>query len=96
MTGLRPAPSTGHFSEGDTVYAARLPDGPIVVLDGVAALIWNEACSGDRESIADRVAGATDTAPEAIRGDVHAFLADLLARGLLVQDATGQSGARAR
>ena len=61
----------------------RLPDGPIVVLDGIAALIWDEACTGDRETITERVAEATDAAPDAIRADVDAFVADLVARGLL-------------
>ena len=83
MTRLRPASGVGIVEYDDTVYAARLPDGPIVVLDGIAGLIWCEACGGDRESIADRVAEATDAAPDAIRADVEAFVADLIARGLL-------------
>lgn len=83
MSGYRRAPGVGTVDHGDIVYAAHLPDGPIVVLDGVAALIWTEACAGDRESIADRVADATDAAPDAIRADVEAFVADLLTRGLL-------------
>jgi len=53
------------------------------VLDGIAGLIWDEACAGDRETIVERVAAATDAAPEAIRADVEAFVADLVARGLL-------------
>ena len=59
------------------------PGGPIVVLDGIAGLIWDEACSGERATITERVAGATDAAPDAIRADVEAFVADLVARGLL-------------
>lgn len=83
MSGYRPAGSVGVIEEDGVVYVARLPNGPIAVLDGIAALIWAEACS-DRESIADRVAELTDAAPDAIRGDVDAFVADLVARGLLV------------
>jgi hypothetical protein len=83
MTRLRPAHGVGTVEDGDTVYAARLPDGPIVVLDGIATLIWGEACGGGRESIADRVAGRTDAAADAIRADVEAFVADLVSRGLL-------------
>ena len=33
---------------GDTVYAAPLPDGPIMVLEGIAALIWREATAQPR------------------------------------------------
>jgi hypothetical protein len=83
MTRLRQAGGVGIVTDGGTVYAARLPDGPIVVLDGIAGLIWNEACGGDCESIADRVAEATDAPTDAIRADVDAFVADLVARGLL-------------
>jgi hypothetical protein len=83
MTRLRQAGGVGIVEYDGTVYAAPLPDGPIVVLDGIAALIWDEARGGDRESITDRVAGATDAAPDAIRADVEAFVADLVARGLL-------------
>lgn len=83
MTRLRQAGGVGIVAYDGTVYAARLPDGPIVVLDGIAGLIWSEACGGDRESIADRVAEATDAATDAIRADVEAFVADLVARGLL-------------
>lgn len=83
MTRLRRAGGVGILEDDGIVYAARLPDGPIVVLDGIAGLIWNEACGGERESIADRVAEATDAAPDAIRADVEAFVAGLVARGLL-------------
>lgn len=83
MTRLQRAPGIALIADEDTVYTARLPDGPIVVLNGVAALIWHEACRGDRESIADRVARATDAPPDAIRADVDAFVTDLVSRGLL-------------
>ena len=83
MTRLRLGPDVATTEDDAAVYAARLPAGPIVVLDGIAALIWEEACAGERETIADRVAEATYAAPEVIRADVDAFVADLMARGLL-------------
>ncbi len=83
MTRLRRPPGVGLVTDEAALYAARLPDGPIVVLTGVAALIWSEACAGDRETVAERVARATDAAPDAIRADVDAFVTDLVARGLL-------------
>ncbi|MFE5670495.1 PqqD family protein [Agromyces sp. NPDC056523] len=83
MTRLRPGTGVAITEDADTVYAAYLPGGPIVVLDGIAALIWAEACGGERETIIERVAEATDAAPEVIRADVDAFVADLMARGLL-------------
>jgi hypothetical protein len=83
MIRLRRPGDVGVLDLDGTVYAARLPDGPIVVLDGVAALIWDEACTGDRATITERVAAATDVAPHLIRADVDAFVADLVALGLL-------------
>jgi len=83
MSGYRPGDAVGVVEDDGAIYVAKLPTGPIVVLDGIAALIWIEACEGDRETIADRVARATDAAPDAIRADVEAFVADLVARGLL-------------
>lgn len=83
MTALRRPDDVAVVDDGDRLYLAPVPDGPITVLDGVAALIWVEACAGDRGSIADRVAGSTDATADAIRDDVDAFVSELVARGLL-------------
>ncbi|TYL53643.1 PqqD family protein [Agromyces mariniharenae] len=85
MTGLRPAPGVAHVDDGEIVYAAVLPAGPIVVLDGGAAAIWVAACDGSRASIAERVAEATGASISDVRDDVEAFVEELLARGLLVE-----------
>ena len=83
MSGLRRAKDVGTLELDGVVYAAHLPTGPIVVLEGIAALIWDEACAGDRATITERVAETTDVAPDLIRADVDSFVADLVARGLL-------------
>lgn len=83
MNGYRPGGAVGLVEHGEVLYVATLPDGPIIVLEGISALIWDEACGGDRETIVDRVAAATNATPEAIRADVEAFVAELVARGLL-------------
>jgi hypothetical protein len=74
-------------------YVARLPDGPLVVLDGTAAVVWSEAFAGSEDSLAERVAqhllgaraGADDLrdAAEEIRADVAEFVAGLIRDGLL-------------
>ena len=84
MTQLRRAPGVGAMERDGTVYAAQLPDGPIVVLDGVAGVIWSAACAGGRATTAERVAERTDALPDDIRDDVDAFVAHLVSRGLLV------------
>lgn len=83
MTGYRCAPDVAVVEEGDAVYAAVLPDGPIVVLDGVAGVIWTEACDGPSSTIADRVAAVTDSAADDIRDEVESFVEELVRRGLL-------------
>lgn len=84
MTGLWQASGVAALELDGTVYAARLPDGPIVVLDGVAGLVWSAACAGERTTIAERVAEATDAEADEIRDEVDAFVSDLVARRLLV------------
>ena len=83
MNGYRPADGMGIVEHEELLYVATLPDGPIIVLDGISALIWDEACGDDRETIVDRVAELTAAAPDAIRAHVEGFVADLVARGLL-------------
>ena len=97
MTRLRPASGVGIVEYDDIVYAARLPDGPIVVLDGGAAAIWVEACDGPRSTLADRVAAVTDAAVDDIRDDVESFVDELLRRDLLTeQKPDGDHSAAAR
>jgi hypothetical protein len=83
MTGYRRAPGVAAVEEDGVVYAAVLPDGPIVVLDGVAGVIWSEACNGQGSTIADRVAAVTDASAADIRADVESFVDELVRRGLL-------------
>ncbi|KRE25833.1 PqqD family protein [Agromyces sp. Soil535] len=85
MTRLRPASGVAVVEEGGVVYAASLPDGPIVVLDGGAAAIWVEALDGPRSTLADRVAAITDAAVGDIRADVESFVDELVRRGLLTE-----------
>lgn len=68
---------------GTRVYVARLPHGPIHVLDGTAALIWLEALREDPSDLSTRVATAAGVPEEALGDDVTRFVADLVARGLL-------------
>ncbi len=82
--GYRPAARVGVIDDGVAVYVATLPRGPIVVLDGTAALVWRAACSGPADTIAARVAVDVDQAAEAIAGGISAFLDDLVGRRLLI------------
>ncbi|MEV7618635.1 PqqD family protein [Microbacterium sp. NPDC089321] len=87
---LRPHPLCGVFDAGAELYVARLPDGPIIALDEVSALIWRSAGTGSRADVIATVAEATGEKPDAIAQYIHAFLDDLVARGLLVASAAAE------
>jgi hypothetical protein len=84
MSGYRPRSGLGVVVRDDTVYVAPLPDGPILVLEAVAAVIWVAACGGPASTTAERVAIATGLPVERVRADVDAFVSELVERHLLV------------
>jgi hypothetical protein len=83
---LRVADGVGVESVDGVVYAAPLPDGPIMVLDGVAALIWDEADGVSRDAVADAVATFTAKDAASIRPHVEQFIDEMLKRWMLVED----------
>jgi hypothetical protein len=58
----------------------------VVVLNGTGSAVWDAlADGGDVDSLTDTLQGAHPTVePDAIRGDVTKFLAELEAAGLVV------------
>ena len=91
----QPGPDAGVTvsDDGQCVYVAHLPGGPLVVLEGAAALIWVEATTEPATGWVARVAEAFGQHEEVIAADVGAFVADLAARGLLVTAPTDERGA---
>ena len=79
-------PDVAVESREGVVYVSRVPEGPIVVLRDVAALIWEEAQRSDPRSIADRVADRTARTVDEIEEDVAAFVSELVDGGLLVRE----------
>jgi len=90
----RPGPDAGvtMSDDGRSVYVAHLPGGPLVVLEGAAALIWVEATTAPATGWVARVADAVGQAEDVIAADVSAFVADLTARGLLVTAPIHEAG----
>ncbi len=84
MAQLVPGPRVGVVDDGDAVYVAPLPDGPILVLRDVSALAWRGVCAADVDEMVRRVAQATGEAVADIDADLRAFVDELRARGLLV------------
>ena len=86
---LRPGTDVAYvFDEADDaprVYLARVPAGPPLVLDGPAALVWEEVTEGGtREEITTRVAEAAGRSVAEVAGDVEHFLDELAGLGLIV------------
>jgi hypothetical protein len=86
VTGLRIADRVAFVVDDGSVFVAQLPDGPILALHQASALIWDEALSGDREHLAQRVATATGAEIVDVAEYVEGFVADLIDRGLLEPD----------
>ena len=82
---FRPGSDTGVTvsEEGRTVYLAHLPAGPILVLEGAAAVIWDEGTTAPADGWLERVAASVGQPVEAIAADVDAFVSDLRERHLI-------------
>ena len=65
------------------VYLSVLPNGPLVVLEGSGAAIWQEAQVDAPSSIVDRLSAAAGLPADDIRDDVESFLEELVRAGLL-------------
>lgn len=83
MSRYRPCADVGVVDRDDGVYVARLPEGPIIVLSGTAAVVWRSACAAGEGEPADRVAPHVDQGAAEIADDVDAFIASLVAQHLL-------------
>lgn len=66
-----------------TVYAARVPEGPVLVFDGVAAVIWREALANEPTGIAERTADLFGVPVSEVRDAVDDVLAEACDRGVL-------------
>jgi len=64
-------------------YVARVPQGPIQVLRGSAAIIWEESVDQERVGLSERVARRVDSSVADVQQDVQWFVAQLVERGLL-------------
>lgn len=73
--------------QGSRTYVARLPDGPIVVLEGSSELIFRTALDVDDLGVDERVARETGLAVDVVRADVETFVGALVREGLLVAQA---------
>ena len=75
-------------ADGDPfrVYLTLLPSGPLVVLEGSGAAIWQEAQDDESGGLVERLAAENGLRAEEIRDDVERFLVQLVNTGLLRRD----------
>lgn len=74
-------------SDEQSVYLMPLPDGPPVILQGSAAVIWLAAARGAPD-VHDAVADQLGLEAAEIAGDVGAYLEVLLDQSLLEEGST--------
>jgi hypothetical protein len=82
---FRPGSDTGVTVRdgGQTIYLAHLPAGPILLLEGAAAVIWDEGTTAPTDGWLERVAASVGQPLTAIAADVEAFVTDLRERRLI-------------
>lgn len=55
MTRFVPGADVGVVDDGVRVFAAVLPEGPIMVLAGMAAAVWRAALGSDLRTLAEQL-----------------------------------------
>lgn len=82
---MRVGPRVAATVYDDRVFLAHLPDGPIRVLEGTAALIWTRALAVPRSRLAASLAPDVVGDPATVEAEVAAFVDALLREKLLVE-----------
>lgn len=84
MTRLRPTPDVAWTTADGAAYVAKVPSGPIIVLTGAAAIVWDEiGVDGDVATLTARVAARITNAPPDADGAVMRVVASLREEELL-------------
>jgi hypothetical protein len=84
MTRLRRAAGVAWVTADSAAYVARIPSGPIVVLTGPAAVIWDElTIDGDAATLTERVSERMSDVPPDADASVKHVVERLQAEGLL-------------
>lgn len=84
------APGLAALDDEGIVYLAPLPQGPIAVLDGTAAVIWRHAIGHSRTEVVERLAEVWGFDRAAIQRDIDEFIDALVERDLLSERNGGE------
>lgn len=89
---MKVAPDVAWVMSDDAAYLARLPSGPIAVLEGPAALIWEElSAPADGRPLADRVRDRLADPPGDLAAHVQDFVSRLVAQGWIAASADARA-----
>ena len=90
MTAYRIAPDVAWVEartpgpDSTEVFVARMPDGPQLVLQGSAWLVWSVVAEhAELDDAVAQIASHTSSTAEMVAPDVEAFMEQLVAQGLL-------------
>ncbi|WP_206476905.1 hypothetical protein [Microbacterium sp. KRD172] len=86
MTTFAQAPDVGVIDDGVRVFAAALPDGPIVVLADIAAVVWRAAPGRDVHALALQLIEDGICTEETASADAGLFTHALIDVGLLREE----------
>ncbi|WP_309064588.1 hypothetical protein [Microbacterium sp.] len=86
MTRYRLAPDVGVIDDGVRVFAAALPEGPIVVLAGIGAEVWRAVLDADLPTATARLVTEGAGPQEEAASDAALYTAALVDAGLLVAE----------
>lgn len=67
------------------LYVARLPEGPIIMLDAIGELIWRELAGRTRDELTGRIAAQVGASIESIAADIESFVDELIGLGLILE-----------
>jgi hypothetical protein len=82
---LRPDPALAWQEIDGEGVVMDLARGRVLGLNPVGAFIWSHLSEFDAEAVARALAGRFEVDLETARGDVRAFLDELLAEGLITE-----------
>lgn len=83
MTRFAQGHGVGVIDDGIRVFAAVLPQGPIVVLAGIGAAVWRAALGSDLTTLAARLVADGDGPEGEAETDAALYTRALLDAGLL-------------
>lgn len=75
--------ATAVVEADEVLYVAKVPEGPILVLEDVSRVVWREALTESDEPIETRIAAMFEGDPSNIAASIRAFLDEMVAAGIL-------------